>query len=67
MEKTIKEISQRYEITFLKIGSDKNHIYFLLQSTPTLSISKIVQIVKGNIAREIFKKRPEVEKQLWAK
>ena len=69
MEKTIKEIcneiSKRHEIIFLEIGSDKNHIHFLVQSVPKLSVSKIVQTIKGNLSREIFKKYPEVKKELW--
>ena len=28
------EIEKRYEINFLEIGTDKNHVHFLLQSVP---------------------------------
>ncbi len=37
----------------------------MIQSVPTFSPSKIVQAVKSIIAREIFKRAPEVKKQLW--
>ena len=57
------EISERFEITFLEIGTDKNHVHFLLQSTPTLSVSKIVQLIKGNISRQLFIKFPEVKRE----
>src|SRR5437016_12921981 len=59
------EISLRYEIRFMEIGTDKNHVYFLIQSVPKLSPTQIVTIVKSITAREIFKKHPEVKQQLW--
>ncbi len=59
------EISKRYEITFLEIGTDKDHVHFLVQSVPTYSPKKIVQTIKSITAREIFRACPEVRKQLW--
>ena len=59
------EIAKRYEIVFLEIGTDRNHVHFLLQSVPSYSPSKIATIVKRITAREIFKQVPTVKKQLW--
>ena len=59
------EISKRFEITFLEIGTDKDHVHFLVQSVPTYSPKKIVQTIKSITAREIFAACPEVRKQLW--
>ena len=59
------EISNRYEITFLEIGTDKDHVHFLVQSVPIYSPKKIVQTIKSITAREIFAACPEVKKQLW--
>jgi len=59
------EIGKRYEITFLEIGTDKDHVHFLVQSVPMLSPKRIVQIIKSITAREIFRACPEVKKQLW--
>lgn len=59
------EIAKRYEIVFLEIGTDKNHVHFLLQSVPSYSPTKIIRIVKSITAREIFKRVPAVKKQLW--
>ena len=59
------EISKRYQIHFLEIGTDNNHVHFLVQSTPTYSATKIVTIIKSITAREIFNKHPEVQEQLW--
>jgi REP element-mobilizing transposase RayT len=59
------EISQRYEIRFVEIGNDEDHVHFLVQSVPTLAISRIVTIIKSITAREIFKTHKEVKKILW--
>ena len=69
VDKTLKsiclEISDRYEIHFIEIGNDVDHVHFLVQSVPMLSITKIVTIIKSITAREIFSKHPEVKKILW--
>ena len=69
VDKTLKticlEISDRYEIHFVEIGNDLDHVHFLVQSVPMLSITKIVTIIKSITAREIFSKHPEVKKILW--
>ena len=59
------EISKRYEIEFIEIGTDKVHVHFLIQSIPAKSPSKIIQAVKSITAKEIFKLHPEVKEQLW--
>lgn len=59
------EIEKRYEIKFLEIGVDRDHVHFLVQSVPKYSVVKIVTMIKSITAREIFKKCPQVKKQLW--
>ena len=59
------ELSDRYEIRFVEIGLDKDHVHFLVQSVPRYSPTKIVRIIKSVTAREIFKRVPAVKQQLW--
>jgi REP element-mobilizing transposase RayT len=59
------DISLRYEIEFLEIGTDSDHVHFLVQSVPTYSPTKIVRTIKSITAKEIFRQMPEVKKQLW--
>lgn len=59
------EVSKRYPIYFLEIGTDKEHVHFLIQSVPQYSPTQIVRIIKSIIAREVFSKCPEVKKKLW--
>ena len=69
VDKTMKEIcieiSKRYEVHFLEIGTDNDHVHFLTQSVPKNSPTQIVTIIKSLTAKEIFKKHPEVKKMLW--
>lgn len=58
-------IEQRYEVKFLEIGTDKDHVHFLVQSVPRYSVTKIVTVIKSITAREIFKRCPQVRKKLW--
>jgi putative transposase len=44
------EIAKRYEIIFLEIGGDKDHVHFLVQSVPIYSPKKIVQTIKASQA-----------------
>jgi len=59
------EIEKRYEIKFLEIGSDDDHIHFLVQSVPMYSVTQLVTMIKSISAREVFKMCPHVKKQLW--
>jgi putative transposase len=59
------EISKRYEMWFLEIGTDGDHVHFLVQSVPTYSPTRILTTIKSLTAREVFKRCPQVKKQLW--
>ena len=58
------EIEKRYEIKFVEIGVDKDHVHFLVQSVPTYSVTKLVTMIKSLTAREVFKHCPQVKQQL---
>ena len=60
-----EEISKRYEIDFLEIGTDKDHVNFLVQSVPTYSPTKIITMIKSITAKKIFENHTEVKKKLW--
>ena len=59
-------IEERYDwIKFLEIGTDKDHVHFLVQSTPNYSPAKVITTIKSITAKRIFAECPEVKKQLW--
>ena len=59
------EISERYEINFVEIGNDLDHMHILLQSVPTITVARLVTIIKSITAKEIFKEFPELKKDMW--
>lgn len=50
---------------FVEIGTDEDHVHFLIQTVPTMLPSGMVGRIKSITAKEIFQKHPEVKKMLW--
>ena len=69
VEKTLKEtcllIGEFYEMNFVEIGADSNHVHFLVQGVPSMAVSVMVSKIKSITGREIFRKHPEIKKALW--
>ena len=69
VDKSLKEvcleISKRFEIEFVEIGTDKDHVHFLVQSVPTMSPTQIIRTVKSIIGKELFRLHPEIKQKLW--
>jgi REP element-mobilizing transposase RayT len=65
LKEICEQISLHYEIEFLEIGTDNEHVHFLVQSVPMYSPTKIVRTIKSITAKEIFRQMPEAKKQLW--
>ena len=60
-----KEIEQRYDIEFEKLGTDQDHIHILTSFPPKYSGSDVVRIFKSITAKELFKQFPSLKKDLW--
>ena len=45
LKEVCDEIQKRYEITFLEIGTDDDHVHFLVQGAPTYSPKQLVQML----------------------
>ena len=65
LKETCIEIEKRYQVKFLEIGTDRDHVHFLVQSVPMYSVTKLVRTIKSITAREVFRRCPKVKKQLW--
>ena len=53
-----EDIEKRYDPHFLEIGTDKDHVHFLVQGVSSYSVRKIVTMIKTVIVREVFKDVP---------
>jgi len=62
VDQTLKEIcleiEKRYEVHFLEIVTDKDHVHFLIQSVLKMSPTVIITTLKNITAKEIFKEHP---------
>jgi putative transposase len=47
------------------LGMDEDHIHLLCGAHPKIATGEIVRFFKSITAREIFKRRPAVKKELW--
>jgi len=65
IEETAEGISERYAIEFEALGMGGDHIHVLCGAHPKLSPGRIVQIFKSITAREVFRRQPEIRRQLW--
>ena len=69
VEKIIVEtaagIEERYEIEMEAVGCDKNHIHLLCGAHPKVAPGDIVRIFKSITSREIKKRKPEIEEEMW--
>ena len=69
VEKTLKEtclaLAPAYDLQYVEIGSDEDHVHFLIQSVPMMLPSRIAQITKSITAKQIFLLHPEVKQMLW--
>ena len=62
---TCKEISKRYDINIMEIGTDGAHLHSLSQTVPMFAPTEIARIIKSITAREIYRLCPQVKKKLW--
>lgn len=58
---TLKSLDMN--VIAIEIMSD--HIHLLVNCKPQLRLSDAIKILKGNTARWLFLKYPEIKKQLW--
>ncbi len=58
-------IEERYDIHFLEIGLDGDHVHFLIQRVPSNAPKKMIRAIKSITAKEIFRLHLEVKKLLW--
>jgi len=65
LKETCIQIQNRYDIHFVEIGTDLNHVHFLIQSIPTFLPSRFVQILKSITAREVFSQLPQLKIKMW--
>ena len=65
-EKKLAEVTEHYPlIKFGTVNHDKDHIHFLVSIPPTMSVGKVIGIIKQNTSRELKQKFPFLGQVYW--
>ncbi len=60
------EICQKHNVIIKYMETDKDHIHYMIETEPTMSISKIVNLVKSYTTYYIWEKYPNyLKKHFW--
>lgn len=59
------EIAEHYEITITEMEVSEDHIHILCSFPPRYSIAQVVTRFKSLSARAVFRRFPQVKRQLW--
>ena len=63
----VREICRTHEIEILQGAVSGDHIHVLLSCPPTLSPSKIMQLIKGKTSRKLMMEFKHIQKQYWGR
>jgi putative transposase len=66
LKEVFKRISEEYSFEISAMEVMEDHVHVFLEAPPKYSPAQLVQIMKSISAKEVFKKFPELRKQLWA-
>ena len=65
VKKYLLETLKSLEMTPIAMEIMPDHIHLLVDCKPQLKLSDAIKVLKGNTARWLFLKHPEIKKQLW--
>ena len=65
LEVIFKDVCQNFETELMEMNGETEHIHLLLNYPPKVSISKLVNSLKGVSSRLIIKQHPELKKSYW--
>ena len=58
-------IEERYFLHFDALGSDGDHLHVVVEGAPRYAPSRIMQICKSILAKQVFKQFPDLREELW--
>ena len=63
----IIEICKRNEVEILQGHVSSDHVHMFVSSPPNLSVSKLVQYLKGKTSRKLMMEFRHIQKQFWGR
>ena len=61
------EICQRHSVIIRYMETDKDHIHYMIETEPTMSISKIVNLMKSYTTYHMWKRYPQYLRKQFGK
>jgi len=65
MQEIFKYICDCFEAELIEFEGEENHVHLLINYPPKLTISKLVNSLKGTSSRMLRQKHPELIKHYW--
>ncbi|MCP4053192.1 MAG: IS200/IS605 family transposase [Mesoflavibacter sp.] len=63
----IRQVCQQHNINILKGHVSKDHVHILVSAPPHLSVSKMMQKIKGRSSYKIQQEFPRLRKRYWGR
>ena len=59
------EVCGKFRATLLEIDAEEDHVHLLLEYPPKVSVSSLVNSLKGVSSRLLPERRPDIRKRYW--
>lgn len=63
----VREICKSYDIEILQGHVRPDHVHLLLSAPPTLSPSRVMNVIKGKSSNRLMRKFRELDRQFWGR
>ena len=67
LQEILRQICAQNDVIILSGHISKDHVHMLLSAPPYLSVSKLVQYLKGNSSHKMQMEYKELNKQYWGR
>lgn len=61
----VRQICAENQVEIIRGNVSSNHVHIYISVPPFLSISKLIQLIKGKTSRKIQQEFPELKKRYW--
>ncbi len=63
----IREVCRQHEVTIMKGHVSKDHVHLLVSVPPQVTVSRLVQWLKGKSSRKLMDEYPGIRKTFWGR
>jgi len=63
----IRQVCEKSNVDIIRGNLRKDHIHLLISCPPYISISKLIQYIKGNSSKKLQSEFPQIRKDYWGK